>query len=338
MRYQLIGQISRVFSPLTAAALFATAQMQAQDQTPPSTAPEYDFSAERGPHHRRVETTVTVPDADGNPMEKPSRYIELATGMNYLEDGLWKLSEEKIEPHPRGAAALKGYYKAIFGKNLNRAGAIELTLPDGQKQKNHPLGLYYYDRADGKWVKLSGTKDSEGVIIPPNRVLYRDAFDSIRGDLLYTYEKGRFEADVILRERPATPDTFGLSNETTMLEMVTEFAETPEPQKSEFVLKREENAGQRAAMSQPDVTDELLDFGSSQIVPGTAFPIETGGKKPTDPSKHVPVAKTWKKYGNRNILSEQVQYNTIAPVLAQLSAAPSKGQRAESRARRGRKI
>jgi hypothetical protein len=26
----------------------------------------------------------------------------------------------------------------IVGKNLNRAGAIELTLPDGQKQKKHP--------------------------------------------------------------------------------------------------------------------------------------------------------------------------------------------------------
>jgi hypothetical protein len=46
-------------------------------------------------------------------------------------------------------------------------------------------------------------KESEGVIIPPAQSrVYRDAFDSIRADVLYTYETGRFEADVILRERP----------------------------------------------------------------------------------------------------------------------------------------
>ncbi len=158
---------------------------------------EYDFSSPSGPHHRRVETTVTVSDPNGIPVEKPSRVIQLAAGLHDFDAGQWKPSVELIGPHPRGAAAEQGFYQVLFGKNLNRAGSIELILPDGQKQKNHPLGLYYYDRQTGAWVKISGTQDSEGWILPPHRVLYRNAFADLRADLLYTYEKGRFEADVI---------------------------------------------------------------------------------------------------------------------------------------------
>ncbi len=58
----------------------------------------------------------------------------------------------------------------------------------------------------------------------------------MRADILYTYQKGRFEADVILRERPPAPDAFGLNNQTTMLEMATELTETTEPKKTELVL------------------------------------------------------------------------------------------------------
>jgi RHS repeat-associated protein len=297
-----------------------------QDIPAPS-AREYDFSPPKGPHHRRVETTVTVPGPDGQPVEKPSRYIELATGMNYQdEDGTWHESEEKVEPHPLGAAAMKGYYKVIFGKNLNRSGAIHTILPDGHMQKNHPLGLYYYDRASGEWVRLSGMKDSEGSIVPPRQVLYRDAFENIRADVLYTYEKGRFEADVILRENPPAPSSFGLTDETTVLEMVTEFTETPEPTKTERILKREENASKRATMRTPDFSDEFLDFGSIQMTPGTAFALEPGHKRPDDSSQHLPVGKRWQKHGQRNILSEQVEYAALAPKLVSLSAAPIRSQ------------
>ncbi len=284
---------------------------------------EYDFSPPKGPNHRRVESIITVKDAAGRPVQKPSHYIELANGLHYFEDGQWKESQEKIEPHPRGAAALKGAYKAIFGKNINRAGSIELTLPDGQRQKNHPLGLYYYDRADDRWVKLSGIKDSEGVIVPPNRVLYKDAFDSIRADVLYTYQKGKFEADVILRERPPAPDSFGMNNETTMMEMATEFTDTPEPKKTEHVLKKERDTAKRSALRTPDITDESLDFGSIQMIPGSAFDSKKGPWKPLDQDKQIAVGKHWSKDGNRNFLIEQVDYQSFSQVLAGLNPRSS---------------
>ena len=329
MKCKWIKQAGPPFSSLMAVILFTGTPARAQEDSWASKAPVYDFSAERGPHHRRVETTVRVSDEDGTLIERPTRYIEIASGMNYFEDGQWKQSEERIEPHPQGAAALKGYYKIIFGRNLNRAGAIHLILPDGKNQKNHPLGLYYYDRADGQWVKLSGMRDTDGVIIPPNRILYENAFHSIRGDVLYTYEKGRFEADVILRERPPAPGSFGLKHETTVLEMVTEFAETPEPRKLERVLKKEENESKRATMAQPDIKDEMLDFGSSQFVPGTAFALEADGGRPRDMSKHVPVGKRWLKHASRHILAEQVDYAALEPLFRPLPARAIEGQSAK---------
>src|SRR5207302_2074460 len=97
MRYQLIGPVCQLFLQFVAVGLLVSAQAQTQDQTPAPKTQEYDFSAPAGPHHRRVDTTVTVRDENGNPVEKPTHYVEVATGMNYFEDSQWKTSEEKIE-------------------------------------------------------------------------------------------------------------------------------------------------------------------------------------------------------------------------------------------------
>ena len=192
-------------------------------------APEYDMSVPVGPNHRRVDTTVMVKDASGNLVPKRTQYVEVGGNLNYWKDGEWKRSEEKIVPHPRGAAALDGAYQVIFAKTINQEGAIEVTQPDGQKISSHPLALYYFDRSDGKSVLLSGMKNAVGEIIPPNRVIYRDAFESIRADIIYIYKMGRFEADVILRESPAAPEFFGLDSDSTVLEMATEFIIGQEP-------------------------------------------------------------------------------------------------------------
>jgi hypothetical protein len=83
-----------------------------------------------------------------------------------------------------------------------------------------------------------------------------------------------------------------------MLEMVTEFTETPEPKKTERLLKKERTKPSALHGAQPDVTDEALHFGSSQMVPGTAFGLEQGNKRPTDLSKQVAVSKRWQEADN----------------------------------------
>jgi RHS repeat-associated protein len=294
----------------------------------PAPAQEYDQTSERGPHHKRIDEIVAVPDATGKMVQRRSRYIQLENNLHYLEGSQWKESQEIIQAHPRGAAALQGAYQVIFGKRLNRAGAIEITSSDGEKYSNQPLGLYYLDRASGKSVELSLMKDCTGEILPPNQVIYRDAFAAVRADLKYIYRKGRFEADIILRERPPGPETFGLDPQTTSLEMVTEFKADKEPQKNERALKKESDSGKRAQMAMPDIVDEELDFGGLRMIQGVAFALNEGGL--TDKERgQTEVFKRWMAEGSRRLLSEQVEHKALTGMLAQLPSAPARGQQAK---------
>ncbi|MBI3418205.1 MAG: hypothetical protein HY043_23185 [Verrucomicrobia bacterium] len=297
--------------------------LRAQNKTasPPSVINakgEYDFSAPAGPHHRVVDAVINRVDAQGNAVQVPSHYTAVATGLNYQDtQGQWQASEEKIEPHPEGAAALKGYYKVIFKRNLNQSGAIKLMTPDGVEVKNHPLGLFYVDRQSGDWVKLSGIQDGVGEIVGANQVIYRNVGDSLRMDLRYTFERGQFHADWILRERPPPPSDFGLSADTT-LEALTEFVDAPEPQEKSQVVRAESDTTKRGTMSEPDVTDAELDFGGLQMIVGQAYPLadKTG----------VAVSKQWRQVGTRRLLAERVEAKVLEVMLAQLPAAPAKGQ------------
>jgi len=308
-------------------ALVLAVALEAADRIapPPSQTPsgDYDFTAPIGPHHRRVETTLKVRNDKGELVDKISRYIELNPGMHFFENGKWTPTEEKILPHPKGAAAENGFYQVIFGKNLNQTGAIEMIFPDGQRQKNHPIGLYLFDRSSGDWVLVGAIKDSVGQILPPNRVIYRDAFEDIRADVIYTYQKGQFEADVVLRERPASPESWGLNPDTTVLEMVSEFPVGPNPKISKRLLKEERDATKRGSMQQPELSDDGIDFGAIQMIQGNAFQMQRGNRKPADKEFKVEVGKRWKLDNGRQLLCEQVDWPAIAQLTADLNPAPS---------------
>src|SRR5689334_13453362 len=146
---ELVSTVKIVRNPvaflLALSASFGTAQQAHDSSTPDLGAGEsYDFSTAVGPHHRRIETVVQEFDPAGNPVQRLSHYTEVATGLNYLdEQGTWQRTVENIDPHPEGAAALFGYYKVIFKRQLHQSGAIRLITPEGKEVKNHPLGLYY---------------------------------------------------------------------------------------------------------------------------------------------------------------------------------------------------
>ena len=55
---------------------------------------------------------------------------------------------------------------------------------------------------------------STGQLVGTNRVLYPNAFDGVSADVLYTYKRGGFEQDVILKRQPPTPESFGLDPAT----------------------------------------------------------------------------------------------------------------------------
>ena len=160
---------------------------------------------DRGPNHRVWQNETYEKTSAGKIVTQVHNYQELATGLNYLSNGQWVESQEVIEPVSGGAVARQGQHQVNFANNLNSLGAIDHQTPDGRHLRSNLLGLSYYDTANGQSVLIGQIKDSQGQIIGGNQVLYPDAFDGVKADVRYTYKRGSFEQDVILREQLPRP-------------------------------------------------------------------------------------------------------------------------------------
>lgn len=276
---------------------------------------------ERGPHHRVWERRTVQVLPIGRSVTNRSSYTELATGMHYQKDGQWLESKEKIELFEGAAAALQGQHKAVFSQNINTKGGILVIAPDGSRLRSHVLGLAYTDAASGQSVLISGPRDSIGEV-GGNQVYYRNAFDGgFRADMRYTYTRGGFEQDVVIRESPPSPKQFGFNPETTRLEVWTEFIESGDPVKSVTALKTLDDPALRQEMADPDLTDEMLGFGAMWIGRGNAFPIEQNGAERDGGT--TPVGKSWIMLEGRRFLIEKVDYKDVEAQLAELPKSAS---------------
>jgi hypothetical protein len=245
----------------------------ARPAAPPRTAPgkPYDQTAEAGPHHRRHRVPQTVVrEINGVQVVtvKTNRYVEIATGLNYQteKDGPWLPTQEVIEIEGNRGVARNGPHRVFFAGNLNTAGAIELIAPDGKRFRSHPLALSYYDAAAGRGIIIAVLKDCQGEILPPNQVIYRDAFLNVLADVRFTYRKSGFEQDIILRENLPPPEQYGMDPATTRLQVMTEFVEAPAPAKRERILRKEPDPVRRLAMA--DLIDHELYFGAMRMAAG----------------------------------------------------------------------
>lgn len=282
---------------------------------------------QRGAHETEWYTVRYRTNAGtGKVTASTNSYIELATGLNRFEatTAKWVESKEEIEIVPGGAVARKGQHRVTFAANINTAGAIQTTAPDGKVLRSHVLGLAYTDAATGESVLIAGLKDSIGEVIG-NQVIYRDAFDGpFKADLRYTYTKAGFEQDVIFRESPVvseSPEKHGMDPAVTRLEVWTEFLSPPAPIRIASNLKVETNALVRSAMVDPDLSDETLDFGGSRIGPGTAFSLDDTADEIEKPV--IPVGKNWLRLEGRDFLIEKVDFEDALPSLLKLPAPES---------------
>jgi hypothetical protein len=162
-----------------------------------------------------------------------------------------------------------------------------------------------FDPATGNSELLAEIKDSIGELHPPNQIFYRDAFDGILADLRYSYRKGGFVQDVVIRERVSLPAGYGPDSR---LEVWTEFLEAPVPVKRERM---------RAGMA-----DEGLDFGTMEMSAGKAFALGEAEEK------GAPVSKRWLTIDQRTFLVEAVQFGAVA---AELNLLPAPRQQAAVR-------
>jgi hypothetical protein len=214
-----------------------------------------------------------------------------------------------MSTYPAGAIARQGQYQVIFANNLNTEGAIDQQTPDAKRLRSNILGLAYYDRSSGQIALIAQIQDSEGQLISANQVLYPNAFTGVNADVRYTYKKGSFEQDVILREQPPTPESLGLNSATTEIEVLTEFLNPPAATLKEHVRKNQ-------------LPDQDISWGVARLGQGKAFDL---GEPPNRPSR-VPVRRQYETVNRRTILIEAIPLLQIQPQLQNLplqsSASP----------------
>jgi len=261
---------------------------------------------EKGPNHRVWSKTVQQQLPSGKIITRTvPAYSELATGLHHWSDTQkdWIESSTEIEIVDGAAMARNGAYRIKWAANANTAGAVDLTSPDGKRFRSHLLGVAFTDTRSGASFFIATTKDSIGQVIA-NQVVYQDAFDGINADIIYTYANARFEQDIMFRE--ALPDPSGppwnLNADSTVVEVYTEFIDPPQASTRSLVLKSEPDQAMRRLMAEPDIIDQHLDFGATEIGTGSAFTF--GGK---DAAKS-PVIKSWETRDQRHVLIERIEY------------------------------
>jgi hypothetical protein len=296
----------------------------AQNQPAQTTVPESAWHiSEKGPHHSIWERIEYETGPNGVRSPRVLRYKELATGLNYQDEqtGEWLESKEEIEllPNATGASASKGQHKVIFPSDI-LGSPVELMFPNRKWLRSQVIGLAYWDRATGRSVLIAELKSSVGEVHQPNVVIYPNCFDGdgFTASLRYTYTRAGFEQDVILATRPPGPEEYGLNPETSVLQVLTEFVDPPQPRKE---------IGQLKTLRGDVVPDESLHFDSMMIGRGKAFSQDQSRNE-------IPVAKEWLLEGGRQVLVEEVLVPDVKLELEKLPSLESAGVKRSSAVRR----
>jgi hypothetical protein len=289
--------------------------------------------------------TEVITNADtGTISSRIRRYVSLGTGLNYLdENNQWQSSQDLIELSPNGAVAARGPTKVHFGANINAADAITITSSN-RTFRTSPLGLYYFDASTGKSALISSIQDSTGQLLPPNRILYTNVMGSIRADLTITYTKGATESDLILQQRPKPPEWYGLSSDSTRLELWHGLNSDAGPKRSQRVIESlSSDSVSRSQLAEPDLIEETLDFGNIWFPQGRAF-FSTGSTenepnvpiKVTIPSSRdtngVLTAKRLFMIDNSPVLVESVPWKKALPQLQSLPEVAARNKKANKEA------
>jgi hypothetical protein len=257
-----------------------------------------------GPHHRTIGVVRSITNVMGEAVTITNTYVEIGSGLNYLENGNWLPAAPLVEADLDGASLKRAAYSAKFKSNLKGAEPVVFRTSDGKVLRTRVMGLSYYDSATGEAVLLAETQDCEGQIVGDNRVLYPDAFDDVSADVEYVMTPGGWEQNVIIRSDLPAPDAFNLSPASTRLQILTEFVDPPAAREA------------KVARTKDGLTDESFRFGEMHIKPGKAFSTPARIASKDD----VRIAKQLRKLNDRNFLIEEMHYTNAQSKLRSLPA------------------
>src|SRR5439155_18127726 len=171
---------------LVLASALCSPGLNAQDSVPSATTGP--VVVETGPHHRIWQTVIA--DSLGNNFT--NSYTELATGLNFWNSSAsrWEESRARFQITKDGhAIATNGQHKVILEPNINSGGSVDLLMPDGNRLLSNPMGIAFYDSASGRSLLIAEVTNCVGELVAPNVVLYKNAFDALKGAIRYTYSK-----------------------------------------------------------------------------------------------------------------------------------------------------
>jgi RHS repeat-associated protein len=297
--------------PFIGIVLLAIGRIGLQAQTPTTAATQGNVPAptdyqivQQDGNSRVWQWEIYEQEPNGQIVAHLHQFTELATGLNYKDSstGQWQPSKEEIDIQPDGTlAATQGQHQVYFPRNIY-GGEIELIQPDGVQLHSCPVGLSYDDGSNT--VLIAVLTNSIGQLVGANQMIYTNAFVGLDADLLYTYTQAGLEQDVVIRAQPPTPASLGLNPDTTRLQVLTEFFDPPQPAEATSTLP--EQAGLA-------LTDDTLDFGTMQMIPGKAFMLG-------EDSPSARVGKSWITLQGRQFLVEAVPVAALAEQLDSLPA------------------
>jgi len=318
--------LKRGIFPEIAALIFVLVAINGAESAVAQEAMSAPVISAKGPHSRVWSRTVQQKLSNGKVTTRiVPAFTELSGGMHYWSDEQkdWIESSGEIEVINGVGVARHGQHQVIWAANANTAGAVDLQSPDGKRFLSHVLGIAFTDRKTGASVFLATTKDSIGQVVG-SQVIYKDAFDGISADIVYTYSPAKFEQDIVFRE--ALPDPSGppwnMNADSVLVEVYTEFIDPPDAVIKNVTLQSVTGPAARQAMVEPDLIDQQLDFGAMQIGAGTGFSNGDAGANDTS------VSKSFEVRDQRHVLIEKIEYKAAIGRMAALAkpAALTKDQ------------
>lgn len=231
---------------------------------------------------------------------------------------------EEIELLQEGAIARFGPHQVIFPPAM--PGMITLHTPDGKELRSQVLGLAYLSDS-GKSLLLAELKASEGELVGERTVIYRDAFDDVKADLVYEYTRNSFEQLIVLRHQLPAPEELGFSaEENVQLTVLTEWFNPPPPQRVAKTIDLQGAYRSLGMQRKEALSDETVSWGTMRMIHGRSFTLG-------EPEESVPSGKQWEVMRDgqgvpRQFLLESTPYRLLKP---QLDALPDQSASLRSR-------
>ena len=209
---------------------------------------------------------------------------------------------------------------ANFNSDITNAGAITLTSPAGEVFGSRPIGLFYADTASGKVAQIGSVQACQGVLYPPNILVFSNVLSGLRADLMLVWAKNGYEQNLVIEQNPPRPESLGLSSATTRIQFWTAMDSFPTVQQ------------QRAVTLSSGLVDHILYFQGCWFPVGSllafgSVPMPLSGQaaqvRAVDPSVPgtVQVAKSLATIGGSTVIIEEANYADLLPLLSSLPQA-----------------